>query len=643
MPKQYKYMLCGLIALSLMAAGWTLAVRVGAENANRVVAIGVDYNRVQELAIMRGVSIVAALRRLKSAGATHIVVREESLGDLLQEERVTLQPRGRGVLVTAIPAIAERVYSQLAQRAPGGKRVAEGMEYPDAVAFDLLRPVGMGYPATAAEDARAAGLLVATRPIAEMTLTQEALGASMDAVQEVGGEVVIFSGLSVWGMYDLVPWVADEMQRRGIQFGYVEMAKQFGDAKLAGELKGRIIRCHAIVSAEMPKLHPRRALERYSLAVRERNVRFCYVRLYDHSAPDPLEAGVQLVAQIAQDLASAGFRMGRPEPFRAVHVSPVALAGMLVGVGAGLIWLIQLLFGLPPGLFWRLVVADVVLSGGAAAAAFGLAQAAGALGAAIIFPTLALCSVQLRDPGGRASFWTGVRLTLAVSLVSLLGGLLVAGCQSDIGHMMQIGMFRGVKLAQVIPLLLVLVVFAGRCTPTYWAVRTERGPHLPEWPALRAGIIEAAGLVVRYWHLAVLIVGVGMAALMLVRSGNVTPVPPSDLELAVRSFLDKTLAVRPRTKEILLGHPALVLTLALLAAGWRRGLWLGMLLGAVGQVSLVNTFGHVHTPLWVSLLRVANGLWVGILVAGVLVLLRALVLRFISCPVLDTEGRLRAP
>jgi len=73
------------------------------------------------------------------------------------------------------------------------------------------------------------------------------------------------------------------------------------------------------------------------------------------------------------------------------------------------------------------------------------------------------------------------------------------------------------------------------------------------------------------------------------------------------------MAVRPRTKEFLIGHPALFVGIALLLTR-RRGWGLPLVvLGVLGQVSLLNTFCHIHTPLNVSILRAVNGLVLGLL------------------------------
>jgi ABC-type nitrate/sulfonate/bicarbonate transport system permease component len=51
----------------------------------------------------------------------------------------------------------------------------------------------------------------------------------------------------------------------------------------------------------------------------------------------------------------------------------------------------------------------------------------------------------------------------------------------------------------------------------------------------------------------------------------------------------------------------------------RAGIWVA-LLGMIGQVSLINTFYHLHTPLLISLQRAAGGLILGAALGVVLIL-----------------------
>jgi hypothetical protein len=143
--------------------------------------------------------------------------------------------------------------------------------------------------------------------------------------------------------------------------------------------------------------------------------------------------------------------------------------------------------------------------------------------------------------------------------------------------------------------------------PRWWARVRLRGEQF-----LRQPVTVAQAVVV--------LVALGALAFALSRSGNQPVLSPSPLELKFRHLLEAVLAIRPRTKEFLLGYPALMLGLALALRGRRSWLPLVAVLAALGQVSLLNTYCHFHTPLSVSLLRTFNGLWLGLIV-GVAVIL----------------------
>ncbi|MEN6305019.1 MAG: DUF5693 family protein, partial [Armatimonadia bacterium] len=190
----------------------------------------------------------------------------------------------------------------------------------------------------------------------------------------------------------------------------------------------------------------------------------------------------------------------------------------------------------------------------------------------------------------------------------------------------QIAQFRGVKFAQLLPLLIVFIVTLARTyapntrsagvSPASDQLPTDNSKLTtdPGWPTIRAGLITATDGFVRYWHAIAIFVALGAVAFMIMRSGNESAVEVSSCELRLRALLDQILVVRPRTKEILFGYPALFLGLRLLLSARRRGAWILLTFGSIALISLTNTFCHLHTPLFVSLLRAVNGLWVGLLV-----------------------------
>lgn len=102
----------------------------------------------------------------------------------------------------------------------------------------------------------------------------------------------------------------------------------------------------------------------------------------------------------------------------------------------------------------------------------------------------------------------------------------------------------------------------------------------------------------------------------LSRTGNAgTPLPG---EAAFRSMLENTFGVRPRNKEFLFAHPLFIV--GIFAALRYRWALYAMIVAVIGQLSMVDTFAHIHTPAVLSLIRGLLGLGLG-LIFGLLALL----------------------
>ena len=185
---------------------------------------------------------------------------------------------------------------------------------------------------------------------------------------------------------------------------------------------------------------------------------------------------------------------------------------------------------------------------------------------------------------------------LLVCLLTLLSGVVVHGLGASPGTVLGLVPIRGVKLQLVVPLLFALAVLVR---PSEWRRFMDspiKGKHL-------------------FWGGgAVLIV----LAVYLMRSGNFPLLPVLDGERILRDRLEDFFLVRPRFKEVLIGHPALLTGLMLMSTNrfkdkvWLDGrLWI--FVGLIGQISILNTFFHFQSPFSVCLLRTLNGMWLGLL------------------------------
>lgn len=363
----------------------------------------------------------------------------------------------------------------------------------------------------------------------------------------------------------------------------------------------RFVRAHTIGVAEVQGMSRSARMARFERAAIERSARLLCLHFPEESIGDAVAEVSLLSARLQHD----GFQLGVFPTRLPPSVAWPVVAVLCAGITALLLLTLSSLWRVPSAVLvcgWFAILGLALL--GFAEDAW-LTRQAGALLAATLAPIGAFVVLndrekrpQLRPSGGQA----GIIWAAALALGALLGGLLSAALLSDLPFYDGLYLFRGVKLALILPVFSILALYATR----------EAGhPLRPSlWRRLR-------------WVQLVLGVGVGVAlVLVLLRSGNDSILPSSGLEDQTRSLLTALFYARPRFKEFLIGHPALFLWAAWGAPRWGARAWPLLALGLLSPVSIVNTYEHLHMPLALSLARTAIGLALGL--AWGLLLWRAL-------------------
>lgn len=365
-------------------------------------------------------------------------------------------------------------------------------------------------------------------------------------------------------------WVVTDLG--DAMLGILEFSEPSGLRELYQWGWRNFVRVHAIKSRELDRLGLEGALTRWERAVQERTIRVLWVTEHQRFP--------HYVEQLSRRIAHLGMTLGQPSaPTLFENSYPVYLV-----IGAGFVGFIVLVLASLSQLSVTALLMGVI--GVGALALLGswnleLARQALALMIAVLAPWLLLfvCKEKL----------SGWKLLVAVSLGSSGAGLAIAALLSDLSYFLKLNEFRGVKLALIAPSGLILFT-------ELWRWR-ELG-----WDQLIAQLKRGAWLVPA--------IGLGALFLVLERSGNLPAIPVARWEEFLREHLEDWLTARPRFKEFLVGHPALVL--------WKRERTLPQLgllaLGALGQASIINTFVHLHTPLALSLWRTLNGLVLGLLI-----------------------------
>lgn len=194
--------------------------------------------------------------------------------------------------------------------------------------------------------------------------------------------------------------------------------------------------------------------------------------------------------------------------------------------------------------------------------------------------------------------------------ISLGGAVFVASMLADVKYMLEMDIFRGVKFAQILPfgifLLMFIIYFMNKDDDSVKSIVNTTVKVLNKEIKVYFGIIAA-------------LVG-GAAFIYISRTGHETNIQPSNIEMITRNFMEYVLLARPRTKEFLIAFPAIFA--AVFAASKKSEFFTGifMLAGAIGTSSVINTFSHIRTPIYLSFARTVIALGFGIVIGCVLVL-----------------------
>ncbi len=592
---------------------WVAVRRHQVEASSRSVHVVAEFNDVEAIAIASGLSVRQALLRLRDAGLTGVAVQEETFGDFFSSGRlipVPGAPNAPSRLVARDRSTGERLKRVVQERFGGVARgpyvlLLEGGALRLPFSLSELWDYGIGLDPEKCQLVRECGLVlvgrVANPPNSSWAMVRGIL-RDLQANRVAG---VVFRGDSVLGSFEMLDEVARELREMGIWYGSIEFGKQAGDSRLSLLMLPEVFRVHSITQGEMLRLSREEAIERYVRAGTERNIRVCYVRPWSPASESPVEGFARFLEKMRLRLEAEGSAIRAPKFVRSPDVPyycRVVVSGCawFFAVWLGCVYVLRLL-GRSGGAIGS---AFLVACGSALFVASWLTGdfRLSALVSALAFPTCGvILGCSLRE-GARGGWLLTMARFFGICGFSFVGGLYVSALLSELPYMMNIQQFWGVKVAHVLP----LVGVGGYLL--FQRMRVE----------------EAVDFPVRWMHMVLLLVVLGAFVVLLVRTGNEPPTSVPGWEMRLRDLLDQWLPERPRTKEVFLGHPALMLSLWLVFRRRERFLPLMATLATIGQVSIVNTFAHLHTPIEVSVKRVLVGVILGWALGGILFLIASL-------------------
>lgn len=356
-------------------------------------------------------------------------------------------------------------------------------------------------------------------------------------------------------------------------------------------------------------------------AVTERNIRLVYFKPFkwnDVKYVTNTTEYTRMFQSLENRLLSHGIHIGdfTVMPMHMSNRIPVIISGISL-VAIGMLWIMQYI---RLNLKWQLSL----LSLGTLCIFVGMHIApntmpvALAFGASVLFSTVGISTfiLQMKKAYTTSTSIKFPRLVLDSILslgfpfiMALLGGLYIGGLLSDSKFLLEMDFFRGVKLAQIIPLCVASALYVmcmGYC---------RKGCEIQENVYYISDLQKILFADIKTVYLIILGVAGSIIYYYLARTGQETNIMPSDAEMILRNFLEYTFLARPRTKEFLTGYPLLIVAYFFAHQKIKFLMYPSVIVGAIGIISVANTFSHLRTPLYLSLLRTFYGLGLGIVIS----------------------------
>ncbi|ARU42213.1 hypothetical protein CCB80_14100 [Armatimonadetes bacterium Uphvl-Ar1] len=578
------------ILLSTVASLIAIYPRYEAEWSNRAVGLAVEADVVSDLAASQGLTLAEGLAQLKDAGVNVLSVNERTAGELLSNGVLALKPVANG----SYRLLGNQTDQELVRRAFEVRYGASNTAGNEVLYTDptRLRSLTIGLSPNDVIAAQSSGLPILARVGNPTGTNHRYVIETIRALARDGVKYLLPLGDQALGNPSLLVQTGDALKVNKIAYTTAEFSKTVGDSVMGSKFPENTIRLHAAQAAELVRMSKPAIIERYSKAARERNIRILLVRPAITASDSPLDDFADLVKGIRNQIQIDGLTVKEPRSF--VAPVPIQAAQWMIGI----FLLPALFFGISKSfMLLRLKSPELIGLLGALGIAGGIfipsLREISALAITILLPVIgALWYLENPQRPVASSF-------LGFSAISLAGGLPVAGLLVGLPYMLGQNIFTGVKVSVFLPIFIVGVLLLGQV----FQLKT----------VMKQPIVWGSALLT--------IFSIGVLGFMYLRTGNDNPAAVSGLELQFRDILDRVLGVRPRTKEFMIGHPAMIVGMALFSLGASKdrlkiaGAGL-IVVGMIGQTSIVNTLCHLHTPIHLNLLRIGIGILFGCILGG---------------------------
>jgi len=611
--------------------------RFNLENSFKQVEMVISLNNVRELALKERYDENQLLTQLKSKGITGIAIHEDTLESLIFQGKIAFlstndlskikftdnlqflyssQPSpGEFMIISNDYSLFQRInetFNHYYDEATILQDVFSEGDYcliGNADEEEILK-LGLGFSERDIDKIHKLGFNIVLRPKNSSKLNNSLLSKKLSEIETINKvSSIIFDEEEVLGYPSetMLFETATFLQKNNYPFGIIEFASQKGIQNIADNISELAIRVHSITSEEMEKISLNTASERWVRAAQERNIRIFYLNPFLKTrVPDLIQYNLDYVEKIKNNIIENGFIVDKASLFPPYQIPWIFI--YLIGLGvvsAGIMLLIEIFQGIKKYsillfviLFAFLIVMNIFIG------KIFLMKIL-ALASALVFPALAIIKNKkyftitlTKKSSGLLGMLKNIFFGISwIMLISVAGGMIIGALLTHYKFILAIQLFSGIKVAYIFPLAIVAFYF-------WWVCRKDKRLLIDD---LKNPIL--------FEHALFLFVFLVFGVIYIARSGNFSFLPVLGIEEKMRLLLENILVARPRNKEFLIGYPLISLAIAMNYLDLHYLKIPFIIMGTVAPVTIVNTFCHVHTSIFFSILRTFHGYWLGLIIS----------------------------
>lgn len=657
--KIYSWVLLFFMFIGLISAGQLVYKRIQIEKEQNHIENIVNYDAILRSAKFSKKSQYQIMQDLKDAGVTSMAIYDMTLKKLNIKGKIQVMRGGQTgdilfydydkksvpgkTYVFSVPLQEgyfketwEAVEHRLGKDNYRLRQTSAGLALELDPSYEQVLEMNLALSRLQAEEVIKQGFNVILRPTNFAYETRKDIEFELDRMEGLPNITgIVFVGKEALGYKNDISYTVKRLNSMHIPIIGIESTTQLqyepqaGFLEMAALEKYQVGRLYTIPDDYLKKLQPSRVPQMYFISDMERNVRYnlfnLYQRGYDNKTA--LDTSISYMKEVKDKLESRGYVLGRASVYP--HYKPYFLSMIAVLLGAIALFAYTLNQLLPMSVYKRvLIFAVLAFTSFISYFIYNpiLIRQIWALSSAIFAPVASLLFIMDKwkaekiEVSSLNAVVKSIAYVIIAALMASVGGLYIGSLLGSTDFFMEFNIFRGVKLTFVMPILLIMFAYLERFP--IW--KKGNVNSISKAKEFITDILQTKVKVITLVGLGLLLI---VAWIFVGRSGHSAGVPVPGIELKLRHFLENVMYARPREKEFIIGYPALIVSTYAYLKRWPIQIHcLFTIASIIGLGSMVETFAHIRTPIFMSIMRGFDGCWLGICI-GLLGLCGLLILK----------------